>query len=359
MATKNYYQILGVPKSASKDDIKKAFYKLAHKYHPDKKDGDEAKFKEVNEAYQILSDDQKRKEYDTYGQTFSGAGPGAASGFQGFENVDFGDFDFGNLGDIFSEFFSQGAGGPGFGRRERRGRDMSLEIDISFKEAIFGGERRVLINKLSKCSACHGSGAKEGSKVIPCTRCNGQGKIHETKKSFMGVFSAVRPCDACDGTGKVPETSCSPCKGAGTVKKSEEIVIKIPPGIENGEIIRLSEMGEAKGRGVSGDLYIKVFVSPHPVFKREGLNLSMTKNIKLSDALLGGSYTIETLDGDMTVNIPAGTSSGDVIKLKDRGVPDQSRSRRGDLLIRVEVKTPNKLSKKAKDLVEELKKEGL
>ena len=353
---KDYYGILGVSKTASKEDIKKAFYRLAHKYHPDKKGGDENKFKEVNEAYQILSDESKRREYDTYGEAFGGQSRGGFSGFQGFEGMDFGDMDFGNLGDIFSDFFSQGS--P-FGKDVRRGRDMSLEMQISFKESVFGTERKVLINKISKCSVCLGSGAKEGTTLVTCKRCNGKGKIHETRRSFVGTFSTTRICDECSGSGKTPEHLCGTCKGAGVTKKAEEIRVKIPPGIENGEMIRMPEMGEAVKKGTSGDLYVKIYVTAHPFLKREGINLVTKKSVKLSDAILGTTYPIETLEGESLFTIPAGTSSGDTVRLKNHGILDGNRGKRGDLIVELSVKTPENLSKRARNLVEDLKKEGL
>lgn len=364
--TKNYYDILGVEKGASKDDIKKAFYKLAHKYHPDKNGGDEKKFKEVNEAYQILSDDKKRAQYDQHGRVFDGAGGGPGqegfSGFGGFEGFDpsvfsgqgFGGFDMGNLGDIFGEFFS----GQGGGARTRRGRDISIEITISFSDAVFGSERKILITKNTTCTRCNGSGAKPDTKRKKCTTCNGQGKLHETKRSFMGVFTSIRECDTCGGIGTIPEEECSSCHGHGVIRKQEEVVVHIPGGIESGEMIRLSGAGEAMSHGVSGDLYVKVGVSPDPVFSRESNNLIMTLPIKLSEALLGAEHSIKTLDGMITVKIPEGVSVGEVLRVRGKGV-SISPGKRGDLLIKLKVKLPNKLSRKARSVVEELKNEGL
>lgn len=352
MATKkDYYNILGIPKGSSKEDIKKAFRKLAHKYHPDK-GGDESKFKEISEAYSVLSDDKKRSEYDAYGQTFGGQGAGAGgfdfSQFTGFggEGVEF------DLGDLFEGFFGGG------GNRARRGHDISVDVEVPFSEAIFGTERRVILQKTSSCNDCGGSGARRGSKMEKCSVCNGSGKIHETKKSFIGSFSATRPCQNCHGSGEVPAEPCQTCKGAGVMRRAEEINIKIPAGIENGEMIRLSGQGEAMPRGISGDLYIKVHVERHPVFKKEGYNLVMNLNVKLSDALLGANYVVQTLDGQITVSVPPGVSHMEVLRVKNKGVP-AGGGRRGDLLLNVIVKTPEKLSKKAKELVEKLKEEGV
>ena len=360
MATKDYYNVLGVDKGASKDDIKKAFYKLAAKYHPDKKGGDEAKFKEINEAYQTLSDEKKRKEYDTYGQTFNGQGPSGFGGFQGgFDASDFANmqFDFGDLGDIFGDMFGGGMSG---GSRQKRGRDISLELDVPFTEAIFGTERNVLISKVSSCKTCTGSGAKVGSKMKTCTTCNGQGKIHEVKKTFMGNFQSVRTCDMCRGTGKVPEEKCHDCRGAGVVNNREEINIQVPPGISNGEMIRMTGMGEAVAGGVTGDLYIKINVTPHKIWKREGNDLSITHEIKLTDALLGAKHTIEGLDGKVDIDIPSGAATGEVLRVRNRGVPHiHEKGKRGDVLVKLHINMPKKLSKKAMAFIEGLQGEGL
>jgi molecular chaperone DnaJ len=359
---KNYYDVLGVKKEASKDEIKKAFYKLASKYHPDK-GGDESKFKEVNEAYQVLSDEKKRKEYDTYGQTFNGQGPqggfGGFSGFGGFDPKDFENmqFDFGDLGDMFGDMFGMG----GFGvPRQKRGRDISLEMDVTFTEAVFGTERKVLLAKVSTCSTCEGSGAEKGSKKVTCTTCNGQGKLHDTKKTFMGNFQTVRTCEVCNGTGKVPEVKCKDCKGLGVRNTKEEVTITIPAGINNGEMIRLSQMGEAVAGGTSGDLYVRINVSTHKLWKREGNDLVLNYAVKLSDALLGATHTIEGIDGSIGVDIPVGAAAGEILRIKGRGVPHiHERGRRGDALIKLSIVMPKKLSKEAHSLVEKLKEEGL
>ncbi len=358
--TKNYYDVLGVDKGASKDDIKKAFYKLAAKYHPDKKGGDEAKFKEVNEAYQTLSDDKKRKEYDTYGQTFNGTGPqgGGFSGFGGFNQGDFADmqFDFGDLGDIFGDMFGGGFGG----QRQKRGRDISLEIDVPFTEAIFGTERNVLISKISTCVTCSGSGAKVGSKKKTCTTCNGQGKVHDVKKTFMGNFQTVHTCSTCSGVGQVPEEKCHECKGHGVYSKREEINISVPAGISNGEMIRMTGMGEAVAQGVTGDLYVKINVIPHKIWKREGNDLVVTHEIKLTDALLGAKHTIDGLDSTIDLEIAPGAQAGEVLRVKGRGVPYvHEKGRRGDVLVKLSIAMPKKLSKKAQSFIEGLKEEGL
>lgn len=355
--SKDYYKILGVEKSAKADDIKKAFRKLAHKHHPDK-GGDEAKFKEANEAYQVLSDEKKRAEYDAYGQTFGGNGGGGFSqqggGFSGFEGFGNQGFEGVDLNDIFGDFFGGGGGRP----QARRGRDISIDLELTFSESIFGVTRKVLITKVSRCETCHGTGGKPGTSMKTCAQCNGQGRVHETKRSFLGTISQVRECSGCAGTGKVPEEKCTSCKGHGVARKEEEITIKVPAGIQSGEMVRLTSAGEAIQNGTSGDLYVKIHIASHPVFKREGNNIVMTLGVKLTDAILGVDYPIETLDGKITVKIPKGVSSGEVLRVREKGVPIDSK-RRGDLLIKVEVKTPSKLSKKAEKLIEDLRSEGI
>ena len=356
--SKDYYKILGVEKGASKDDIKKAFRKLAHQYHPDKKGGDEDKFKEVNEAYQVLSDEKKRAQYDQFGSGFSnmGGGAGGFSGFEGFGGQGV-EFDFGNLNDIFSDFFTGGMGGHQR-TRTRRGRDISTEIQVPFEDSVFGTTRKILITKQSACNTCEGSGAKKGTTMETCKHCNGQGQIRDAKRTVLGTISTNRVCDTCVGAGEVPKETCKDCSGKGVLRKEEEISIAIPAGIRDGEMIRMSGMGEAVPQGVSGDLYIKINVAPHPVFRREGNNLGMTLDLKLSEALLGAKKEIETLDGKIEVKVPEGVGIKEVLRVKNKGVPTSGRSR-GDLMIKLNIKLPKKLSKKERKLVEDLQKEGI
>lgn len=358
--SKDYYAALGVEKGASQEDIKKAFRKLAHKYHPDKNGGDSSKFKEISEAYSVLGDEKKRAEYNTYGRTFTeGAGPGAAGqgfgdmgfDFSGFNAQGFQDFD---LGDIFGEFF----GGNQTRTRVRRGRDISIDVELNFSESIFGVERKILLNKTSHCETCKGTGAEPNTEMHTCGTCNGKGTLRETKRSLLGTFTTQKTCATCSGSGKVPKEKCHTCRGAGVLKKEQEIVVKIPAGIEAGEMIRLTGAGEAVLGGVSGDLYIKIHVKKHHLFSKEGPNLIMNLGIKLSTALLGGEYTIQTLDGDIKVKVPAGVSIGEVLRVKGKGVPLE-KNRRGDLLIKLTIEIPHKLSKNAEKLIEELKKEGI
>lgn len=377
---KDYYKTLGVEKKASKEEVKKAFHKLAHKYHPDKQDGDEAKFKEINEAYQILSDDNKRAQYDMYGNADFGGfgspkhGEGGAgfSGFDfsGFQNANGGPFDFAqgkqgfefDFGDLFGDLF--GAAG-GERSRTRRGRDISVDIQISFKEAIFGTERNILINKISECASCHGSGAEAGSQMKKCATCDGQGQVKETRRSILGVFQSTRMCDTCNGRGEVPEKKCATCKGAGVLNKQESIKVVVPAGMDAGEMIRLSGQGEAVAGGQAGDLYVRVHIEKDRVWKRAGNDLATDIKIKLTDAILGAEYPLETLDGPLTLKIPAGLAYGEILRVKGRGVPNGSAARgfgatkRGDLLIRVTFPTPAKLSRSAKKAIEELREEGI
>lgn len=354
---KDYYNILGVDRKASKDEIKKAFRKLAHKHHPDKAGGDKERFNEVSEAYAVLSDDKKRAEYDTYGRTFAGSGGGPQGGFGGFDFSQFtqggGNVEF-DLGDIFGEVF----GGGGRRNARMRGRDISIDIELSFKESVFGAERKILLNKVSECKTCDGSGGKKGSEQVTCSTCNGQGAVHETKRSLFGTFSSERVCDVCRGDGKVPKEKCTTCRGEGVHKREDEITIKVPTGINNGEMIRLTGGGEAVAGGDPGDLYIKVHVKPHATFTKQGSDLHMDLSVKLSDALLGSEYAIETLDGKITVKIPEGVRHGEILRVKEKGVPLE-RGKRGNLMIRVAIDLPKKLSKGAKSLIEKLREEGL
>jgi molecular chaperone DnaJ len=355
---KDYYQILGVAKDASEDDIKKAFRKLAQKYHPDKKGGDEAKFKEVSEAYAVLSDKNRRAQYDMGGQSFGGQ----AGGFGGFDFSQFsngfggfqGSFNNGqefDIGDIFGEFFGGG------GQRTRRGRDISIDIELTFRESIFGTERRVLISKIGVCDECKGSGAEQGSKMMTCSSCNGKGEIRETRNTFFGAFTSARTCPKCFGKGTVPERVCRKCHGEGVSRREEEIVVQVPPGIEDGEMVRMPGRGEAAVNGAAGDLYVKLHVKQDPMFVREGNNLVTVLKIKLSDALLGGRYTIKTLEADETIDIPPGVGHGEIIRIRGRGVPSQRG--RGDIIVRTDIELPKKLSKEARVLVEKLRGEGL
>lgn len=352
---KDYYQVLGLQKGASREEVKKAFRKLSAQFHPDKKTGDEAKYKEITEAYATLGDEKKKAEYDTYGHSFAGGQPGGGAG--GFNWGDFAQgggaqgFDF-DINDIFENF------GFGGGRKAARGRDISIDINLNFDESIFGVTRKVLLTKNSACEACAGTGAKKGTEMTTCSTCNGAGKIHETRQSIMGSFSTVRECSTCSGLGKVPKERCGTCAGAGVTRRQEEIEIKIPAGIQNGEVIRMTGRGEAMPHGQPGDLYIKIHAEGHKTIKRDGSTLYSKLPIKLTDALLGGSYRIETLDGHVDINIPAGITHGELLRIKNKGVPIDG-SRRGDFMVQISIEIPKSLSRKAKKIIEDLRAEGI
>lgn len=357
---RDYYEILGVQKGASKDEIKKAFRALASKYHPDKKTGDEAKFKEISEAYSILSDDKKRAEYDMTGSYSAGGaqgGPwGGFGGFQqgGFQNGQGFEFD---LNDIFENFGDMFGGGRKSERRASRGHDISVDIELSFKEAVFGTKRSLKLTKNGTCISCKGTGARSGTDMVSCTTCNGNGRIRETRQSILGQFATIRECTDCRGTGKMPKEKCPDCIGHGVRRMEDVVDITIPPGIDHGEMIRMTGRGEAVQGGVSGDLYIKIHVQSHPTIKRDGDTLMTTIKVKLTDALLGTTYSVETLDGAVDIKIPEGIKHNEQLRIKKKGVPDAQE--RGDFLVKVQIELPQKLSKNAKKLIEELKKENI
>jgi len=369
---KDYYNILGVSKDASDDEIKKAFRKAAHKYHPDKKGGDEAKFKEVNEAYQILSDKQKRGQYDQFGNAFEGAGGGAGAGAGGF---DFSGFSGGSPGGIKFEFGGDGGGfgdmfGDIFGKEERgrqrqeRGNDVSVDIDITLEEAAVGIEREVRIYISSVCSDCKGSGAKEGSKIIDCKTCHGAGQIKRERRTILGVFAQMEICPDCQGQGSKPEKSCNKCGGDGKVKENKVIKIKIPAGISDGQTIRISEQGEVgfrptSGKSIPGDLYVAVHVNQHSIFDRRGDDIYYKLEINFSQATLGDKIEIPTLQGKIKLKIPSGIQSGKIIKIKNKGLPHLQGRGEGDMFVVVIIKTPEKLSRKQKEIMEELRREGM
>lgn len=344
----DYYEILGVPRNASHDDIKKAYRRLAHEFHPDR-GGDERKFKEINEAYQILGNEGKRKQYDQFGSGFDGRPP-------------VGGWDFGSGGgpavwdfsDIFEDFFG------GFqGHDRKRGRDISIDLEISFEESLYGEKRTVLIQKIGLCKECNGSGAAENSSYKTCEFCRGAGTMKETRKSFFGTFSNVRACLKCRGKGEVPQKLCSSCKGRGVYPQSEEIDVDIPAGIHDGEMIKFPGHGEAIADGVPGDLYVKIHVAPHTEFSREGHNITTVMEAKLSEALMGATREVQFFGEKLRVKIPAGIDSGDLLKVRGKGFPTSRTGARGDFLIRVVVRIPKKISKKAKDLIAALQEEGL
>jgi molecular chaperone DnaJ len=347
----DYYEILGVSKTASKEEIKKAFRALAHKYHPDKKGGDEKKFKQVNEAYSTLSDDTKRAAYDRRGQGGFSGGAGNAGGFDfsqfsgGFGGAQF------DVGDIFGDFFGGGESAV------PRGRDISVDIEIPFKESIFGAPHHLSLTKMNVCDACKGTGAS-GGETVQCATCQGKGKIREMQRTILGTFARTRTCETCFGTGSVPKVRCGSCGGVGVRRIASNISFSIPAGIEHGETLRVSGAGEAAPHGETGDLFVRVRVKKDARYEREGSHIIMPLDVKLTDALLGASYTVETLDGEVSVKIPAGVHTGERLRLKGKGVPIRGGAR-GDFFILIRIPIPAKLSREAKKAVEKLREEGL
>ncbi len=355
--SKDYYNILGVNKNASPDEIKKAFRKLAHEHHPDKKTGDEAKFKEINEAYQVLSDPKKRSQYDQFGSSFQYGQAGGAQGFGGFEGFnggfninmdDLGDM-FGGFGDIFG--FS---GGGSRHRSAKRGHDIQVALTINFNEAVFGVEKEISLKKTVKCSKCNGEGREPGTEVITCKTCGGKGRVIKVQRTILGNMQMQTTCDDCGGEGKTFKEKCSACRGAGITQQIVNLKIKIPAGIDNGETIRLSGQGEAVKGGQTGDLYLKIRVNSDRRFERDGFNIKSRAEINFSQAALGDKIEVATVDGPVDLKIPEGTQSGKVFILRGRGVTHLNGRGRGDHLVEVIVKTPTGLSRKQREILKEL-----
>ncbi len=364
MATKDYYDILGVSKSASADEIKRAFRKKAHEHHPDKGNGNAEKFKAANEAYQVLSDQEKRQQYDAYGQTFEQAGRSGGFNYAGgnpfegfgFNESGFGaDFSegFGGLGDIFGDLFGTRESRAS---RKNRGIDLEMGMEISFIEAVFGTEKTVRLEKQDTCERCGGSGAASGSKVTTCPKCHGSGQIVTGRRTIFGIVQSRVSCDRCEGTGKVPEKACGTCDGKGITRQEKILEVKIPSGIDDGQRIRVAGEGEMGYRGTNpGDLYLRLKVVPSKEFKRDGFNLLKDLPIGFAQATLGAKILVKTMDGQIELNIPSGTQPGTIFKIKGKGVPHINQpSRRGDLLITARVVIPSKLSKKEKELLKQL-----
>lgn len=353
MSKKDYYDVLGVSKTATADEIKKAYRKLARQYHPDvNKDNPEAaeKFKEASEAYSVLSDEQKRAQYDQFGHAaFENGGAGGAGGFGGFEG--FGGFGGGGMEDIFDMFFGgQGRGSRGSNAGPQRGADLRFDLEITFEEAAFGLEREISLYRDEQCPHCHGNGAKPGSKVETCPECHGSGEIRFTQNTMFGQMTNVRPCPKCHGEGKIISEPCKECRGQGTVKKNKKLKVKIPAGVDNGSRLRVAGEGEAgvKG-GPSGDLYVYLYVKPHKFFERDGTTVYCEVPINIVQATLGDEIKVPTLDGQVVMKVPEGTQPGKVLRLKGKGIPSLRNSTRGDQLVRIKVVVPQKLNEKQKD----------
>lgn len=345
---KDCYEVLGVQKSATDAEIKSAYRKLAKKYHPDMNPGDkeaEEKFKEINDAYAILSDAEKRKKYDTYGAAaFENGGMGGAGGFGGFGGMDF------DISDIFGDIF--GGGGRSSARRNGpvRGDDLLQRVFISFDEAAFGCKKDIKYTRVCKCNDCNGSGAAPGTSPVTCSKCGGTGQVTSQQRTPFGIMQTAHACDACGGTGQTIATPCKSCRGTGLHNVSKELEVNIPAGIDHGQRITLRGMGNEGVRGGgAGDLYISVSVRPHAIFERDGFDIYCEIPITFTDAALGAQISVPTLEGNSTYDIPEGTQSGTSFTLKNKGIPNINGRGRGDLIFKVMVEVPNNLSEAQKD----------
>ncbi len=354
---KDYYEILGVSKSASADEVKKAFRTQAHKHHPDKKGGDEAKFKELNEAYQVLSDTQKRAQYDQYGhaafsQGSAGASPWGDMGGQGF-NVDMND-----LGDMFGDFF-----GFGGGRKKQgvpKGEDLAMELTIDFRDSLFGAKREVGAVRTIACKHCEGRGAEPGTPIETCSRCQGSGQIIGIHRTFIGNIQTATPCPDCKGQGRKPKQVCKICNGPGVTRDRSSLEVNIPAGIADGSLLRLVGQGNAGLYGAAaGDLYLTIRVRPDKIFTRQGNDLITRVPIAFTQAVLGDTINVSAPDGTYEVQIPAGTATGTMFRLRGLGVPYTNRSGRGDLLVHTDIIVPKHISRSQRSLLEKLRNEKL
>lgn len=356
MSKRDYYEVLGVSKTATQDELKKAYRKLARKYHPDlNKDNPEAaeKFKECNEAYSVLSDEQKRAQYDQLGpEAFENGGMGGGPGAGGFGG--FGGFGGSGMEDIFDMFFGgQGRGGRSNNAGPQRGADLRYDMEITFEEAAFGVEKEISLKRAERCEHCHGEGAEPGSKVETCPECHGSGYVRFTQNTMFGQMVNERPCSRCHGEGKIISNPCKECGGSGTVKKTKKLKVKIPAGVDNGSRLRVGGEGEAglKG-GPSGDLYVYLYVKPHKFFERDGTTVLCEVPINIVQATLGAEIKVPTLDGQVTMKVPEGTQPGKVMRLKGKGIPSLRGGGRGDQLVRMKVVVPTKLTDKQKDALQ-------
>jgi molecular chaperone DnaJ len=353
MAKRDYYEVLGVTKSASADEIKKAFRKSAIAHHPDR-GGDEAKFKEVNEAYEVLKDPSKKQRYDQFGHAGVGGNNGGASGYEGYGQGQNVNFDFGDLGlgDIFSSFFGGGQQQRG-SQRQARGRDVESRVEISFENAVFGTEVNLGLNIEDTCAHCKGTTAEPGYELKTCNTCGGQGQVMSVTRTMFGNIQQATVCPTCHGAGKIPEKVCTVCHGKGTQVRKQTIALKIPAGIDDGATIRLREHGEAIANGPKGDLYVNIRVKPHKAFTREGDLILSTEHIGMAEAALGTEIEVTTVDGPIRMRVPAGTQSGADFKLSEHGVPHLKNKSRGAHIVTITVDTPTKLTKQQQELLQQ------
>jgi molecular chaperone DnaJ len=366
---KNYYDILGVVKTATEDDIKKAYRKLAHKYHPDKSGGDESKFKEINEAYQVLSDRNKRAQYDRFGSAGVAGGFNGAQwgGFGGGVNVNWEGMgfdpsqfsDMGDFGDIFESIF-EGMGVRPKRKTYEKGSDLEMQEQITLEDAFRGVKKTVRFRTLAQCAKCSGKGAEPGSTLEKCPTCDGQGEIREQRHTFFGNISQVKTCTKCHGSGEIPKKPCSACKGAGRVEAERSVNIEILPGIEDNQIIKVNGMGQAGERGTAaGDLYIRVRVKPHSVFERHGTELVVPYELNLVDLLLGKEIEVPSISGGrVSAEIPPHFNLKDFLRIPHEGMPRFGSFARGDLLVNFVIKAPKRPGSHAKKLLEDLEREG-
>jgi molecular chaperone DnaJ len=356
VSKRDFYEVLGVPKTATEDELKKAYRKLARKYHPDlnpdNKEEAERKIKEVNEAYEVLSDSQKRTQYDQFGHDAFQGGQGGAGGFNPFGGAGAG----GGFSDIFDMFFGQSGFGGGGGQRNgpEKGADLRFDMEISFEQAAFGVETEVQIPRTEECTTCQGSGAAAGTHPETCPQCKGSGQTQVIQNTPFGRMVNVRACERCHGEGKIIHTPCRECKGQGRVRRNRKITVKIPAGVDTGSRLRVAHEGEAGLRGgPQGDLYVYIFVKQHKLFTREGNDVLCEVPVSFVQAALGDEIDVPTLDGKVKMRVPEGTQSGTVLRLKDKGIPYLRGNGRGDQNVRIKVVTPHKLSDKQKQLLQD------
>jgi len=361
MSKRDYYEVLGVSKDASADELKKAFRRAAIEHHPDK-GGDEAKFKEINEAYEVLKDSAKRQRYDQFGHAGVGGAGGGGNPYEGFSggfggqgqniNFDFGDL---GLGDIFGSFFG---GGGRQSAQQSRGMDVETSVEITFEQAVFGTEVDLSLNLDDDCEHCKGTTVEPGYELKTCDECKGAGQVTRVMRTVFGNIQQATVCPKCSGRGKIPEKVCSVCHGKGTQKKTQNVGLKIPAGVDDGATIRLRERGQAIANGPKGDLYVNLRVKPHKKFTREGDLILSEENVSMVDAALGTEIEVDTVDGPVVMKIPAGTQSGTDFKLSGHGVYHLKKDSRGAHIVTINVQTPTKLSKAQKDLLEQLRNES-